>query len=136
MVTESDMTHSVTGKLNKDAHEYPHAKGGVTFFVKLGEQNYDHKTKQREWTNYSAGLYASENQIQYHRDKLKAGAIVTVSGNGLLIHTNEHGTELVIQNPSLDYAAFPTTPVPNEVRQQFQTPQAPNFDEFDDDTPF
>lgn len=159
------MSHSVTGKLNKDARQHQN-QSGMTFFVSLGQQSYNHKTKQREWTNYEAALFAKENQIQYYADNLRAGAVIAVSGDALLVDNDQqYGVKLHIQNARLEFSFNPATPIPDNVRQQVQqAPQQPmqqpqqmappqgqpmgahqqapmqqppqGFDNFDDDIPF
>ena len=84
------MTHSVTCKLNKDARQHQ-GQNGVTFFVNLGEQSYNFKTKAKEWCNYDAALFAKDGQIQFYADVLKAGNIVTVTATGLLIESDPTG---------------------------------------------
>jgi single-strand DNA-binding protein len=142
--------HTVTSKLNKDAREHPSDKG-TTFFISLGEQSYNYRTKQKEWANYDAALFAKDNQIQYYRDKLKAGAIVTVGCTSLLIMIDEGGNyppKLSMQDPKLKFVESLAVPMPDNVRQEvYQQPQqapqqsyqqqpAPQQDNFDDDIPF
>jgi len=117
------MSHSVTGKLNKDARQHQN-QSGMTFFVSIGQQSYNHKTKQREWTNYEAALFAKDNQIQYYTDNLRAGAVIAVSGDALLVENDQqYGVKLHIQNARLEFSFNPATPMPDNVRQQVQ--QAP-----------
>ena len=51
------MGHTVTARLQRPANEHA-GQQGVTFFVELGVQAFNHKTKQKEWSNYSAALFA------------------------------------------------------------------------------
>ena len=95
------MTHTVTSKLNKDARQHPNASG-VTFFVSLGEQNYNFKTKAKEWTNYDAALFAKDGQIAFYQQVLVAGAIISVSGTGIIVVPNEeYGPKLELQDAKL-----------------------------------
>ena len=99
------MSHSVTAKLNKDARQHQNA-AGMTFFVSLGEQNYNFKTKQKEWTNYDAAIFAKDGQIQFYADSLKAGAVISVVGTGLIIEldpTGQYPPKLAIQDAKIEY---------------------------------
>ncbi len=74
------MAHSITIKLNKAANEFQ-AGESVGFSVRGGVQYYDHKTKQKEWTNYSAVIFAkAQGQIDFYRSALTDGAIVEIGG--------------------------------------------------------
>jgi len=124
------MSHTVTSKLNKDARQHPNASG-VTFFVSLGEQNYSFKTKQKEWTNYEAALFAKDGQIAFYQQVLVAGAVISVSGTGILVVPNEeYGPKLEIQDAKLignwDGQAAPQQQAQQAPQQQpQQTRQAP-----------
>lgn len=78
------MSKSVTGKLNKPAHEFA-AGDSIGFGITIGEQNYNRKTKAKEWTNYKVVVFAKAAQADFYRQSLIAGAIVSASGTGLLI---------------------------------------------------
>jgi len=78
------MSHSVTAKLNRPANEHA-GQNGVTFFVGLGEKNYDFKQRTNVYTNYDAALFAKDGQADFYRSALVEGAIVTVSGTGLIL---------------------------------------------------
>ncbi len=115
------MGTTVTGKLNKAANQHPNASG-VTFFVEIGEQNYNHKTKQKEWTNYSCALFAKDSQIEFYTGALVAGAIVSVSCTGLLIDMPtdpKYKPRLQMQEAKLEFVDSPA----NAPQQQYQ--QAP-----------
>jgi hypothetical protein len=149
---------TVTGKLNRAAHEH-----GNNFFVDIGKREFNYKTKEKEWVNYSAALYAKDNQLDFYRQNLVEGAVIEVSGTGLLIDTSFTGNDgiirpkLLIQNPTLcnkwdssapqhNYQApqqhtQQTAPPPNQTQgvhnaQQPVPQQNPGFDDFDDDIPF
>jgi len=112
--------HTVTCKLNKAARQHQNA-AGMTFFVSLGEQNYNHKTKAKEWTNYEAALFAKDGQIQYYNDVLIEGSIITVSGTGITIQLDETGQyppKLVLCDSKLEFAMSTGAP-----QQQQQAPQ-------------
>ena len=79
------MSHSITIKLNKPANEFP-AGESIGFNIRGGVQYYDRKTKQKEWTNYSAVIFAkAERQIDYYRQVLIEGAVVELGCKQLKI---------------------------------------------------
>ena len=157
--------HSVTAKLNKDARQHPN-QSGMTFFVSLGEKNYDFKTKKAVWTNYDAALFAKDTQVQFYTDALREGSIITVCGKGIIVEDQggEYAPKLIIQDAKLNFVYTPGVGMPPQVQQQVQQlatqqapPQAPpqqqapppqqapaqqpapaagGFDDFDEDIPF
>ena len=117
------MAHSVTCKLNNDARSHQ-GQSGKTFFVSLGEKNYNFKTKQSEYTNYEAALFAKDNQIGFYTKALVKDAIIEVSGTGLIMEvdpTGQYQPKLIMQDAKLifvnDQLAAP--------QQPYQAPQAP-----------
>jgi len=95
------MAHSVTVKLNKAANEFQ-AGDSVGFNVRGGYQYYDRKTKGKEWTNYSAVIFAkAPAQIDFYRANLVEGAIVELGSKQLKIDVYEgnngpiHSIEMV-----------------------------------------
>lgn len=125
------MAHTVTGKLNKAANQHP-GQSGVTFFVEIGEQNYNFATKQKEWTNYSAAIFAKDGQIQYYTEALTAGAIVSVTGTGVILEMPtdpNYKPRLKLCDAKVAYVHNPGTPMPQAVAQQAgyqqQAPQQP-----------
>ena len=124
------MSHTVTGKLNNDANEHPN-QSGVTFFVRLGEKNYNFKTKEAEWTNYEAAVFVKENQAQFYRDALVAGAIVTIGGKGLIVENDpQYGVKLHVQDARIEYAFNPNS-APRPATQQ----QAPQYQGYQQQAP-
>ena len=104
------MSHSITAKLNKTARQHPNASG-VTFFVDLGERNYNFQTKQNEYTNYSAALFAKDGQIAFYSEALVEGAIVEVSGTGLILEMPsdpQYKPKLMIQDAKLGFVNSPS----------------------------
>ena len=92
------MSVSITGKLNKPASEFA-AGESVGFGIRLGQQYYDRETKQKEWTNYEAVVFAkAQAQIDFYRKALVEGAVVEVLGKRQKIRTFEgnNGTILSI----------------------------------------
>lgn len=74
------MAHSILVKLNKAANEFQ-AGESVGFNVRGGVQYYDRKTKQKEWTNYTAVIFAkAPAQIDFYRSALVEGAAVELCG--------------------------------------------------------
>ena len=133
------MSKTVIGKLNKAANQF--AAGEYTGFgIRLGEQYYDRKTKTKEWTNYSAVIFASQPaKIKFYQDVLVEGAIVAVSGDKLKIDEYEGKYSIEVLNAVLEYTHTPEGSAP----QQSQPDNAsdapnPNADDggFDDDIPF
>jgi hypothetical protein len=83
------MAHSVTVKLNKAANEFQ-AGESVGFNVRGGVQYYDRKAKGKEWTNYSAVIFAkAPAQIDFYRSALVEGAIVELGSKQLKIDIYE-----------------------------------------------
>ena len=78
------MSHTITGKLNKSARRYDN-QNGSTFFISVGEKNYNFKDKKDEWTNYEAALFAKDSQINFYESALIEGSIVSITGTGLII---------------------------------------------------
>jgi len=74
------MAHTITGKLNKAATTFQ-AGDSVGFGLRLGVQYYDRETKQKEWTNYEAVIFAKPGaQADFYASSLVEGSIVEVSG--------------------------------------------------------
>jgi len=119
------MSHTVTAKLNQAARQHQ-GQAGTTFFVSLGEKNYNHKTKANEWTNYDAALFAKDAQVQFYSDALVEGAIVSVSGTGIILDASntEYKPKLVIQDAKLGFVHSPQGAQQQPAQQGFQQ-QAP-----------
>jgi hypothetical protein len=116
------MSHSVTCKLNKDARQFAN-QNGVTFFVSLGEKNYNFKTKQSEYTNYEAALFAKDAQIQFYTDALREGSVVEVKGAGILLEMPDdpqYKPKLVIQDAKLGFVHTAQQVPQQQNRQQPQ----------------
>ena len=114
------MAHTVTAKLNKAARQQPN-QSGVTFFVSLGEKNYNFQTKQNEWTNYDAALFAKDGQIQFYAESLVEGAIISVSGTGLIMEAQtdpQYKPKLMIQDAKLGFVNSPQASAPQQQQQQ------------------
>tara|TARA_R110000765_G_scaffold77819_1_gene152966 strand:- start:325 stop:780 length:456 start_codon:yes stop_codon:yes gene_type:complete len=115
------MSHSITGKLNKPARQHQ-GNNGMTFFISLGEKNYDFKTKGNVWTNYDVALFAKDAQIQFYAENLVEGAIVSVSGTGLILDvSNAQYPKLSLQDAKLGFVSGGGQPV--QQQQQAPAPQ-------------
>lgn len=93
------MAHTITGKLNKAATTFQ-AGDSIGFGLRLGVQYYDRETKQKEWTNYEAVIFAKPGaQADFYASSLVEGSIVEVSGPTLKIKRFEgqNGLSLSIE---------------------------------------
>lgn len=122
------MSHSITCKLNKAARQHQN-QSGMTFFVDLGEKNYNFKTKQNEYTNYSAALFAKDAQIQFYTDALVEGAVIEVSGTGIIVEMPDdpqYKPRLQIQDAKLGFVHSGQQPQQShQAHQQQQAYQQP-----------
>ena len=130
------MTHTVTAKLNKAARKFDN-QSGSTFFVSLGEKNYDFKDKANKWTNYDAALFAKDGQISFYQGALVEGAIVTVSGSGIIVDDSnkDYPPKLILQDAKLNFISDGQASAPSQRQQQAQqapASPAPGDDGFDD----
>lgn len=92
------MSTTITGKLNKQANQFQ-AGESTGFGVRLGVKARNPKTKQDEWCNYSATIFAkSPGQIQFYQQALVEGSVIEVSCEQQLIESFEgqNGTVLSI----------------------------------------
>jgi single-strand DNA-binding protein len=72
------MSTTITGKLNKAATQFQ-AGDSTGFGIRLGVKYQDPKTKQDDWCNYQAVIFAkSPAQIQFYADSLVEGSVVEV----------------------------------------------------------
>ncbi|NCI14914.1 hypothetical protein EHJ04_21880, partial [Cronobacter sakazakii] len=79
------MAHSITVKLNKPAREFQ-AGESIGFNVRAGVQYYDRQSKKKEWTNYSAAVFARPGpQADYYRSVLVEGSIVELTGDSIKV---------------------------------------------------
>ena len=83
------MSISITGKLNKAANQFQ-AGDSKGFGIRLGVRFYNRETKEQEYTNYEAVIFAREGaQADFYTSALVEGSIVEVSGSGCQIKTFE-----------------------------------------------
>lgn len=130
------MSVSITGKLNKAATEFA-AGDSIGFGLRLGQQYYDRKTSQKEWTNYSCVVFAKAGpQADFYRSTLIEGTVVAVSGKEQRIdqYEGQNGVSLSIEilNSSIDNVftmegqgqAQPSNPTPQPQQGGFNQPPA------------
>ena len=79
------MSTTITGKLNKAANQFQ-AGESTGFGIRLGVKYRDPKTKQDEWTNYQAVIFAkAPGQVKFYQDVLIEGSVIEVSCEQLKI---------------------------------------------------
>jgi single-strand DNA-binding protein len=120
------MSHTVTSKLNNDARQHQNANG-MTFFVSLGEKNYNFKTKENEYTNYDAAIFAKDGQIAFYQSALIKGSIVTVTGSGVMIDIDPSGQykpKLVLQDAKIEFVHSDQNQPMQQPQQQHNQPMA------------
>ena len=151
------MSITVTGKLNDTAKIFMQDNGDAVFGVRIGKKEYDRKKEGSDktvWANYSGGIYARANQVDYHKKMLVEGSVVSLSGSGIIPRewTGEQssGVDLNLVDAKLEYAFSPDAPanpgaaagmaqkVAASPSGSMQAPSAAaaNFDSFDDDISF
>ncbi len=139
------MTTTITGKINKEPKFHASGDGAVIAFS-LGKKEFDRKNKTEVWANYSIGVFAKGNQLEFFTNKIKEGAIVSVTGSGIIPEPYQDTVFLKLQNPKIDYVNSDLCQAAPQ--QSYQAQQAPKqqppaqpqstggFDDFDDDIPF
>ncbi len=118
------MSTTITGKLNKAARAFQ-AGESTGFGIRLGVKYRDPKTKQDEWTNYQAVIFAkAPGQIQFYQNALVEGAVVEVFAEQLKIDSfqGDNGNILTIDmlNARLGYIYSPQGQAPQQNFQQAQ----------------
>ena len=114
------MSHSITCKLNNDARS-SQGQDSTTFFVSLGEKNYNFSTKQNEYTNYEAALFAKGNQVAFYQSTLVAGAVIEVSSTGVIIEidpTGQYKPKLKMVDAKLGFVHSDNQGAPQQQAQQ------------------
>lgn len=122
--------HSITGKLNKDARQFQ-AGDSTGFGIRLGVKYRDPKTKQDEYTNYQAVIFAkSAGQIQFYQSALVAGSVIEVSAEQLKVDTfqGDNGPVVSIDmlNARLGYVHSANAPQGQQAQQR-PTPQQQGY---------
>ena len=121
------MSHSITCKLNNDARS-SQGQDSTTFFVSLGEKNYNFSTKQNEYTNYEAALFAKGNQVGFYQSALVAGAVIEVSSTGVIVEvdpTGQYKPKLKMVDAKLGFVHSDNQGAPQQQGQQQPMQQAP-----------
>lgn len=96
------MATTITGKLNKHAQIFP-AGESTGFGIRVGVKYYNRETKQEEWTNYQAVLFAkAPAQVQFYQQALIEGAIVEISGDKQRIKQFQSQNGLLLSIEILD----------------------------------
>ena len=144
------MSVNIVIKLNRPANEFQ-AGDGVGFGIGGGVQYYDRATKQKEWTNYKAVVFAKAgNQADFYRQALVEGAIVEVGAKQQKVseYNGNYSIEFIdawigsINQSAPRQETNPGhNPNPQGVQNQGQpqvnkVPAPSNFDNFEDDIPF
>ncbi|PUY24403.1 hypothetical protein [Cronobacter sakazakii] len=125
------MAHSITVKLNKPAREFQ-AGESIGFNVRAGVQYYDRQSKKKEWTNYSAAVFAKPGpQADYYRGVLVEGSIVELTGDSIKVDVYQGNSgqtiTLELQNARVGFAS-------SGHQQSSQTTSG--SEQFDDSIPF
>ena len=122
------MSTTITGKLNKPANQFQ-AGESTGFGIRLGVKARNPKTKQDEWCNYSATIFAkSPGQIQFYQQALVEGSVIEVLCEQQLIESfdGQNGTILSITmiNAKLGYVHTGQQPQNNQQQPQQSQQQA------------
>ena len=126
------MATTVTFKLNKDATQFQ-AGDSMGFGIRGGVKFYDRQTKQDDWCNYEAVIFAKQQkQVEFYQSALVAGSIVEVTGQKQRIKQfqGNNGLSLSIELLDASIGFIGTAGAPqaqgNQPQQQgYQQPQQP-----------
>jgi len=116
------MSTTITGKLNKAATQFT-AGDSTGFGIRLGVKYQDPKTRQDDWCNYSAVIFAkSPAQIQFYADSLVEGSVVEVFCEKQMIeqYQGNNGLQLSINMLNARLGHVHTGNQPQQQRQQPQ----------------
>ena len=117
----------MTCKLNNDARS-SQGQDSTTFFVSLGEKNYNFTTKKNEYTNYEAALFAKGNQVGFYQSALVAGAVIEVSSTGGSMEidpTGQYKPKLKMVDAKLGFVHNDNQDAPQQQPQQGGYQQQP-----------
>jgi single-strand DNA-binding protein len=116
------MSTTITGKLNKAANQFQ-AGESTGFGIRLGVKYRDPKTKQDEWTNYQAVIFAkAPGQVKFYQDVLIEGSVVEVSCEQLKIDSFD-GTNGPMLSVDMLNAKLGYVHTGQQAQQQQQAPQ-------------
>ncbi|CAM0108459.1 single strand DNA binding protein [Vibrio phage 209E38-1] len=135
-------------KITKEPRTFQ-AGESTGFQLSLGSQYYDRKTKQKEWANYKAVVFAKGNQLGFYQQSLVVGTIIELSADDLKID-NYNPEYLSIELIDARVGGIFTGNAPQQAPQQQQyapqqsapqqNQQQPQYNEppvdFDDEIPF
>ena len=123
------MATTVTFKLNKDATQFQ-AGESIGFGIRGGVKYYDRQTRQDDWCNYEAVIFAKQQkQVEFYQSALVAGSIVEVTGQKQRIKQfqGNNGLSLSIEllDASIGFIGTAGTPQAQGQQQQqgYQHPQ-------------
>ena len=86
------MSTTITGKLNKAANQFQ-AGESTGFGIRLGVKYRDPKTKQDEWTNYQAVIFAkAPGQVKFYQDVLIEGSAASATATSTSAATSTTGS--------------------------------------------
>ena len=125
-------------KITKEPRTFQ-AGESTGFQLSLGSQYYDRKTKQKEWSNYKAVIFAKGNQLGFYQSALVVGTIIELTADDLKID-NYNPEYLSIELIDARVGNIFTGDQPQQQQncapqqQQQQYNQAP--DSYDQDIPF
>lgn len=89
------MSHTVIGKLKRDARSFPTANG-QGFSVSISKPFRDNTSDQTQWTQYEAVLFASTpKQIEYYQSRLVAGSVISLTAKEQKIKFSGENSEYV-----------------------------------------
>ena len=109
------MSFSKAFKITKEPRTFL-AGESTGFQLSLGTQYYDRQTKQKQWSNYKAVIFAKGNQLSFYTDALVVGTIIELSADDLKIDS---------YNPEYLSIELIDAKVCNIFTQQNNAPQQP-----------
>lgn len=133
--------HSITVRLNKAAREFQ-AGESIGFNIRAGVQYYDRQKKQKEWTNYSAAVFAKPGPLaDYYRSVLVEGSVVEIYGDTIKVDVydgnNGQSITLELQNARIGFAQSGAAQgKPQQQNSGQHSSQQNSNQDFDDSIPF
>ena len=121
------MSITITGKLNKAASQFQ-AKDSTGFGLRIGVQYYERKTSSKEWTNYSAAIFAKNpNQVNFLQSALIEGAIVEITARQAKIDEYEGKYSIELIDASIGYIGTVGAPQQQQAAPQQYAPQQQQY---------
>lgn len=122
------MSVTVMGKLTKAPNQFQ-AGDSTGFGLRIGEQYYDRESKQKEWTNYEAVIFAkAPGQVKYLQDVLIEGAVIQLTGQQQKVKVFEGNNGPVYSIELIDAklgGSVYQSAAPNQQNSGWGQPQAP-----------